>query len=274
MTQFNQNSIVGIIPEVDELYFATVKDVNKHGIIVKLNGFSKTYEGLIPNLELMGDLNKLIVGNLVKVRVMSICDGFITMTTKNVEQPVNKGRTPHNYATDDRKRKIRVASPGRREVAQFTHSYSDARIEVIKDDPPFLRNLSNSVISSKIPKTINIFRDPNSQMARVAKARMQNPSTAPFYFTEAGFANSWKKPAELHSIFETLSLSSSAAAKPTTSVDYKKRSKMSIRQQRESLPIYNFREDIIKAVTDNPVLIVIAETGSGNYWNQTTIFDV
>ncbi|CAG9807427.1 unnamed protein product [Chironomus riparius] len=266
MTQYNQNSIVGIIPQVDELYTGTVKDVNKHGLIVKLNGFSKMHEGLIHNLELMGDLNKLIIGNLIKVRIVSISDEFISMTTKNVEQPVNKGRAAHKFATDDRKRKIRVASPGRREVSQFTHSYSTAKVDVIKDEPPFLKNLSNSVTSSKIPKQINIFRDPNSNMARVAKAKMQNPAAIPFYFTESGFGSSWQKPAELHTIFEKLRLSSSvsaSASSSSTSIDYKKRIKMSIRQQRESLPIFKFREEIIKAVTDNPVLIVIAETGSG-----------
>jgi HrpA-like RNA helicase len=188
------------------------------------------------------------------------------LTTKDVEQPVNKGRANSNhYGTDERKRKFRVASPGRREVAQYTHSYSTANVEVIKSDPPFLRSLSNNVISPRIPTKLNIFRDQNSHMARVAKARMQNATSTPFYFTEAGFGSSWAKPAELHTIFERLGLSSSTAAKPLSPVDYRKRSKMSIKQQRESLPIFNFREEIIKAVTDNPVLIVIAETGSGNY---------
>lgn len=34
-------------------------------------------------------------------------------------------------------------------------------------------------------------------------------------------------------------------------------------QQRESLPIFKLREDLIKAVSDNQILIVIGETGSG-----------
>lgn len=38
---------------------------------------------------------------------------------------------------------------------------------------------------------------------------------------------------------------------------------MSLIEQRQSLPIYKLREDLIKAVTDNQILIVIGETGSG-----------
>ncbi|GBE61399.1 pre-mRNA-splicing factor ATP-dependent RNA helicase [Babesia ovata] len=37
----------------------------------------------------------------------------------------------------------------------------------------------------------------------------------------------------------------------------------SIKEQRESLPIYSFREDLLQAVSENDVLIVVGETGSG-----------
>jgi ATP-dependent RNA helicase DHX8/PRP22 len=38
---------------------------------------------------------------------------------------------------------------------------------------------------------------------------------------------------------------------------------MTLLKQRESLPIYKLKNDLIKAVTDNQVLVVIGETGSG-----------
>lgn len=41
------------------------------------------------------------------------------------------------------------------------------------------------------------------------------------------------------------------------------RSLMSIKEQRETLPIYRLRDELIKAVDENRVLIVIGETGSG-----------
>ncbi|KAF3488380.1 hypothetical protein F2Q69_00055820 [Brassica cretica] len=41
------------------------------------------------------------------------------------------------------------------------------------------------------------------------------------------------------------------------------RSKLSIQEQRESLPIYKLKKELIQAVHDNQVLVVIGETGSG-----------
>lgn len=42
---------------------------------------------------------------------------------------------------------------------------------------------------------------------------------------------------------------------------------LSIKQQRESLPIFKLRSTIIKAVDDNQVLIVVGDTGSGKVRN-------
>ena len=41
------------------------------------------------------------------------------------------------------------------------------------------------------------------------------------------------------------------------------RPKRSIREPRQSLPIYKLKNELIRAVNDNQVLVVIAETGSG-----------
>ena len=38
---------------------------------------------------------------------------------------------------------------------------------------------------------------------------------------------------------------------------------MSIEQTRQSLPIYEFREELLEAISEHQVLIVVAETGSG-----------
>lgn len=42
-----------------------------------------------------------------------------------------------------------------------------------------------------------------------------------------------------------------------------KRTNLSIKEQRESLPVYAFRSQLIKAVRENQILIVVGETGSG-----------
>ncbi|KAK3353274.1 ATP-dependent RNA helicase DHX8 [Lasiosphaeria hispida] len=42
-----------------------------------------------------------------------------------------------------------------------------------------------------------------------------------------------------------------------------KRTDMTIKQQRESLPVYAFRDRVIQAIRENQILIVVGETGSG-----------
>ena len=50
---------------------------------------------------------------------------------------------------------------------------------------------------------------------------------------------------------------------------YGKRTNMSILDQRKSLPIYTLKDQLVKAVLDNQILIVIGETGSGKTTQMT-----
>eukprot|EP00899_Mesostigma_viride_P013186 jgi/Mesvir1/21869/Mv04246-RA.1 len=50
------------------------------------------------------------------------------------------------------------------------------------------------------------------------------------------------------------------------------RTKMSIQEQRESLPIYKLKTELINAVHDNQILVVIGETGSGKTTQMTQYF--
>lgn len=50
---------------------------------------------------------------------------------------------------------------------------------------------------------------------------------------------------------------------------YGKKTNLTIVEQRQSLPIYKLREELIKAVADNQVLVVIGETGSGKTTQMT-----
>ncbi|PVV04493.1 hypothetical protein BB560_001013, partial [Smittium megazygosporum] len=53
------------------------------------------------------------------------------------------------------------------------------------------------------------------------------------------------------------------------SVTFGKITDKSIKEQRESLPIYEFRQMIVDAVRENPILVVIGETGSGKTTQMT-----
>ena len=50
---------------------------------------------------------------------------------------------------------------------------------------------------------------------------------------------------------------------------YGKRTSLSIREQRESLPIFGLKKSLIQAMTDNQILVVIGETGSGKTTQMT-----
>ena len=39
--------------------------------------------------------------------------------------------------------------------------------------------------------------------------------------------------------------------------------RLAIKQQRESLPMFTYRDDLLAAIRDHQVLIIVAETGSG-----------
>lgn len=52
-------------------------------------------------------------------------------------------------------------------------------------------------------------------------------------------------------------------ASETKSISYGKRTNLSIDEQRKSLPVYQLRDELMQAVKDNQILIVVGDTGSG-----------
>jgi ATP-dependent RNA helicase DHX8/PRP22 len=52
-------------------------------------------------------------------------------------------------------------------------------------------------------------------------------------------------------------------------VSFGQRSALPIKEQREALPIYRLKSELLSAVADNQVLVVIGETGSGKTTQMT-----
>ena len=98
-----------------------------------------------------------------------------------------------------------------------------------------------------LPKDLNKIKDdPTANpAARHLAASLKNMQNNTFNLPE------WKK--------DTLAPSTSQV----------NRQQMSIREQRESLPIYKLRDELIQAIWDNKILVVIGETGSGKTTQMT-----
>lgn len=60
-------------------------------------------------------------------------------------------------------------------------------------------------------------------------------------------------------------------SRPAEAVQFSRTKQMSltIREQKESLPIFRLKSELMKAVEENQVLVVIGETGSGKTTQMT-----
>ncbi|KAK2080151.1 hypothetical protein QBZ16_000004 [Prototheca wickerhamii] len=161
-------------------------------------------------------------------------------------------------------------------------------IDINDAEPPFLAGQSSKTAGEMSP--IKIVKNPDGSMQRaamtqsaLAKERRELKEAQQRTLLEAipkDLSRPWEDPladpgeralaAELRGIglgaTEEPEWKRAALGKaPTFGI----RDTRSIREQRESLPIYRLRDQLIQAVRDNQVLVVIGETGSGKTTQMT-----
>lgn len=158
----------------------------------------------------------------------------------------------------------------------------DIDIEVRDEEPPFL---AGQTAQSLELSPIRVVKAPDGSMNRAAMSganlarerrelRQQEAEAARAEKAPVDLSGSWEDPMAEQKILAS-QVRGAPTAKPDTAapewrrdarnkeVSYGKRTNMTIKQQRESLPIYKFRDQLIEAVSSNNVLIVVGETGSG-----------
>lgn len=161
----------------------------------------------------------------------------------------------------------------------------DVDIEVREEEPPFLAGQTKQSLELS---PIRVVKAPDGSMNRAAlagtslakerrdlrqqeaqdkaaeqaskvdlNAQWQDPMMAP---DQRKFASDLRNP-QAHKAPEALQ----EWKRVTQSKDQPlgKRSSMSIKQQRESLPVYKFRKQLLDAVNENQLMIVVGDTGSG-----------
>lgn len=161
----------------------------------------------------------------------------------------------------------------------------DVDIEVREEEPPFLAGQTKQSLELS---PIRVVKAPDGSMNRAAmagtslakerrdlrqqeaqdkaaeqasqvdlNAQWQDPMMAP---NQRKFASDLRNP-PVHKDPDALPEWKRVTQSKDQSLG--KRSSMSIKQQRESLPVYKFRKQLLDAVKENQLMIVVGDTGSG-----------
>lgn len=160
----------------------------------------------------------------------------------------------------------------------------DVDIEIRDEEPPFLAGQTKQSLELS---PIRVVKAPDGSLNRAAMAGAnlvkerrelrQQESEAKEEKAKVDLSSQWQDPLanpEARQFASDLRKRPQAAqSNPNAVPEWKKaivkdhsfgkRTNMTIKEQRESLPVYAFREQLIQAVRDNQILIVVGETGSG-----------
>lgn len=163
----------------------------------------------------------------------------------------------------------------------------ELEIELNEDEPAFLRGQTRYSVDVS---PVKIVKNPDGSLQRAAmtqsalakerrELREQQQRTM-LDSIPKDLNRPWEDPmpetGERHLAQELRGVGLSAYDMPEWKKDafgkaptFGQRSKLSIQEQRQSLPIYKLKNELIKAVNDNQVLVVIGETGSGKTTQMT-----
>ncbi|XP_043867252.1 ATP-dependent RNA helicase DHX8 isoform X3 [Drosophila mojavensis] len=160
---------------------------------------------------------------------------------------------------------------------------ADIEIEIVEEEPPFLSGHGRALHDLS---PVRIVKNPDGSLAQAAmmqsalsKERREQKMLQREQEMEAVPSNlnkNWIDPLPDDDSSRHLAANMRGmGAAPQEVPEWKKhviggkkssfgkKTDLTLVEQRQSLPIYKLRDDLIKAVTDNQILIVIGETGSG-----------
>ncbi|CRL07030.1 CLUMA_CG020002, isoform A [Clunio marinus] len=160
---------------------------------------------------------------------------------------------------------------------------ADIEIEIVEEEPPFLQGHGRALHDLS---PVRIIKNPDGSLAQaammqsaLAKERREQKMLQREQEMDSKPANqgkNWSDPLPEDEEKNYGETSRGMGMPPPQDIpewkkhviggkktSYGKKTDMTIVEQRQSLPIYKLRDDLIKAVSDNQILIVIGETGSG-----------
>ncbi|XP_070707683.1 ATP-dependent RNA helicase DHX8-like [Pempheris klunzingeri] len=155
-------------------------------------------------------------------------------------------------------------------------------IDLVEEEPPFLRgqtkwtaNLSPVKIVKNPDGSLSQAAMMQSALAKERREVKQAARAAEMDSIPTGLNKHWIDPMPDYEGRQIAANMRGIGAMPLdlpawkryafggNQVSYGKKTELSILQQRESLPIFKLKEQLVQAVHDNQILIVVGETGSG-----------
>lgn len=157
----------------------------------------------------------------------------------------------------------------------------EVEIELKEEEPPFLTGQTQQSIELS---PIRVVKAPDGSLNRAAMSgtslakdrrdlrQQQAADAAKAENADADLESQWHDPMaqgdrkfaqDLKSIKQSGEVPEWKRATAAHNTSYGKRTTLSIKEQRENLPIFALRDSLIQAVKDNQLLIVVGDTGSG-----------
>jgi ATP-dependent RNA helicase DHX8/PRP22 len=160
----------------------------------------------------------------------------------------------------------------------------DLEVELVDEEAPFLKGYGKQSIQDLSP--VKIVKNPDGSLQQAAmmqnalskerrdikqQQRDQQQRSETFRPNGTNYDDPMNPDSTTARTLTPAEINAKAAANMsewkkslmTNKPTFGKRTNMSIIDQRQSLPIYKLKEQLLKAVNDNQILVVIGETGSG-----------
>ena len=173
-------------------------------------------------------------------------------------------------------------------AAAFEDTEEQKDVELNEEQPEFLKGLANF---QQTHSPVRVVKDPDgslhraatsqSQLAKERKEMRDQQAKEELDALPQDIGRSWEDPladpadrylaAELKTIGRAAAYTVPEWKQETQgkNVSFGKVSRGTIKEQRESLPIFKFRDDFLRAVNEHDMLVVIGETGSGKTTQMT-----
>ncbi len=165
----------------------------------------------------------------------------------------------------------------------------DVEIELVEEEAPFLKG-HGRMINDLSP--VRIVKNPDGSLAQAAmmqgalgkerrEQKMTERQAAEAATSSGGLGQkSWNDPMgdrgsggmnseDLHKAASKMGMAGADLPEWKKHIisgskgSFGRKTNMSIMEQRQSLPIYKLKDELVKAINDNQILIVVGETGSG-----------